>query len=149
MKKVLWILGTIAVLTIWTVVAGILTFAGSFFRTIITGQAISNLDNIFGAIVFAGYAAQIILSKMLWKRFTCQCSACKKWGAMQKVLTKAVKSEAVSVLMTTERRAQDGYVVETQDQYVPGTKTTYQDTYRCKFCGHEEKRSRVSKSANL
>lgn len=149
MKKVLWILGTIAVLAFWTVVACMLIFAGVFLRTIITGQAVGNFGNISSAIVLVGYVALIILSKMLWKRFTCQCSACKKWGAMQKVQTKAVKSEAVSVLMTTERRGRDGHVVGTQDQYVPGTKTTYQDTYRCIFCGHEEKRSRVLKGANL
>lgn len=150
MKKFLWILGTVAALVIWTIVVAVFILAGLFFHRIITGQGFSgNISDIYPSIVLVGYVILIVLSRILWKRFTCRCSVCKKWGAMQRIQTKEVKSEAVSVLVTTERRARDGYVVETQDQYIPGTKRTYQDIYRCKFCGHEESCSRVLKGANL
>lgn len=150
LKPVLWILGTVAVGLIWTVLAAFLAVGASILTMIITkNDMTTEITKIFSPTVLIGWVILVFVSRMLWKHFEIRCPICKKWGAMGRVHSAKIKSEDVSVLVSTERRSRDGYVVGTQDQYIPGKKVTYRDTYKCKFCGHEEKYIRTAKSANL
>ena len=41
----------------------------------------------------------------------------------------------ISVLTEVKKRNKDGEVIGTTEQYIPGTRTFYRETYKCKGCG--------------
>jgi len=64
-----------------------------------------------------------------------RCENCKKLFALNQTNRMIVKTEEISILVELEDRGARGDVTGTHQQYIPGTRTTYQDTYQCKFCG--------------
>jgi len=100
-------------------------------------------------IGLVGLLILYIVSKKLEQRFNNRCSECKKWGAMRRVDSQLLRTETISVLVETKRRNLDGNVVGSQDQYIPGTRKVYSDTYQCKFCGAQYKREHTAERASL
>lgn len=70
--------------------------------------------------------------------FLRRCRSCKKIFAMQKIGKYVIKTETISMLAELKKRDNYGRVYGTDEQYIPGTRTTYETLYRCKYCGHEE-----------
>lgn len=64
-----------------------------------------------------------------------KCPSCNKRYCLKKEGKEVVGREAVSVLVETNTRNRAGEVTGTQEQYVPGERTTYQINYVCKKCG--------------
>lgn len=81
--------------------------------------------------------------------FLRRCRSCKKLFAMQKVGKYVVKKETISMLAELKRRDKDGQVYGTDEQYIPGTRTTYETLYRCKYCGREETLTRYRDEKNI
>lgn len=74
-------------------------------------------------------------------RASLHCDKCKKLGMEQ------VKKEEIDRYTTTKRvtekvRNKKGEVIRTIDKTVPVTKIVYSCTFKCKYCGYEEKRKK-------
>ncbi|MGM9961666.1 MAG: hypothetical protein ACI319_01220 [Holdemanella porci] len=54
---------------------------------------------------------------------------------MKKNNVKIVAQEDISVLVETKRRDSQRNIIGTDEQYIPGLKTTYREYYTCKYCG--------------
>lgn len=87
--------------------------------------------------------------KLLINNLARRCKNCKKYFAIQKASTVVIGKEKISVLMKLEDRYEDGSYKGSHEQYIPGTRTTYKVIYRCKYCGHENFRTRTEKHADL
>ena len=64
-----------------------------------------------------------------------KCLSCNKRFCLKKEGKEIIGRESVSVLVETNTRNRAGEVTGTQEQYVPGERTTYQINYVCKKCG--------------
>lgn len=150
MKKILWIVGTIVAGMLWSVVIGFIGFGITIATTIIThsGEVVVH-ENLWGAIILIGWVVLAILSVWMWKRFKLKCQACKRWGALELIKTEFARQEKISVLVEVERRDLQRNVIGTQDQYIPGKRKIFTDTYKCKFCGHLETRTHTRESADI
>lgn len=67
-----------------------------------------------------------------------RCEECNKFDAMQKEKSTFIKSEEISIKAETNIRDWRGRIVGTGEQYIPGTRSYYNDLYICKFCGAEK-----------
>lgn len=150
MKKLLWVVGTIVSGILWFVAIGFIGFGITIATTIITrsGEVVMH-GKFWAAMVFIGWVILIILSIILWKRWNLKCQACKRWGALVLSQTELAEQENISVLMETERRDSQGYVVGHQDQYIPGKRKTYLHTYQCKHCGNLENRTQTKDTPSI
>ena len=91
---------------------------------------------VIGIILFL-----VIGFLVLAYRASLHCDKCKKLGMEQ------VKKEEVDRYNTTKRviekvKNKKGEVVRTIHKDVPITKIVYSCTYKCKYCGYEEKRKK-------
>lgn len=116
----------------------------------VVSETISLWGSIFADLIKVTFVIIILLVilffilrlalKKLWavlcEKFK-RCDKCKKFFAYERINTKLINSEQISVLMQTTERYANGDLKGTGEQYVPGTRKTYTDTYRCKYCGHE------------
>jgi heme/copper-type cytochrome/quinol oxidase subunit 2 len=139
MKKILWIVGTAIACVLWYVLVAFITFAGWTVTRITTHSEAQSINtDLLGLVTVLGCIALVILSMILWKRWNARCHVCKRWNALELTKTETLKQEDISVCVEVERRNSNREVVGTQDQYIPGKRKTYRDTYKCKYCGHLE-----------
>ena len=108
-----------------------------------------NQTPLLGILLLIAYVVVGIISKKLWNRFNAQCDACKKFGTLEYLKTEVESTDQISIRMELEDKNWKGDVIGTHDQYIPGQRTTYIDTYRCKHCGHYESYMRRVDSPNV
>lgn len=150
MKKLLWIIGTGAACVVYSFFVGAIAIAGKVITSIRTHSEIQSVNRDFlNPIMVVGWAVLIILSIWMWKRWNAKCHACKRWNALKLLKTEVLKQEKISVLVELEQRNLNREVTGTQDQYIPGKRKTYQDTYQCKYCGNLEIRTHTEDSASV
>ena len=150
MKKLLWIIGTGAACVIYAFLVGVIAMTGQIITTIGTHSEIQSVNQDFlNPIMAFGWVALIILSIWMWKRWNAKCHACKRWNALKLLKTEILKQEKISVLVELKQRNMNREVTGTQDQYIPGKRKTYQDTYQCKYCGNLEIRTHTEDSASV
>ena len=150
MEKLLWIVGTGVACVFYSFLVGIIAIVGNIITSIGTHSEIPSVNqDILNPVMAVGWAVLIILSIWLWKRWNIKCHSCKRWGALELAHTELLKQEKISVLMELEHRNLDRQVTGTHDQYIPGKRKTYQDTYKCKYCGNLETRMRTEDSASV
>ena len=82
-----------------------------------------------------------VVLPILAYRASLHCDKCKKLGMEQ------IKKEEVDRYNTTKRvtekvRNKKGEVIRTIDKDIPVTKIVYSCTFKCKYCGYEEKRKK-------
>lgn len=146
-----WCAGTVAVGVLWTVLCGFLTMGLAILMAIISKSDMNteSVTNIAAWIIMIGWGVNIVASIILWKRFRARCPICKRWAAVVRVNTELIGETKISVPVKTRTRNRDGEVISTSEQYVPGSRYTYRDTYQCKYCGYEEKYQRTMDCANI
>lgn len=150
MKKLLWILGTSAVWLLYCFIAAAAMIIWNILKSIVTRSEIQSFNqDIYNIVMWGGTAIIIVLSIWLWKRFKAKCHACKRWGALEWALEEETGRENISVKMQLEERNSRGDLIGTSEQYIPGKRITYKDTYQCKHCGNLETRTRRVGGANL
>ena len=150
MKKALWIIGTIAVCVVYFFVVSVIFFIGSIIVSIGTHSGIVQLnETVFSVVVFSGLGALIILSVWLYRRWKMKCHACKRWGAMKRIQTELLRQEDISVLMELAHRNVSGEYTGSHEQYIPGKRKTYKDTYKCQYCGSLESYTYTSDKASV
>lgn len=151
--KLLWIILTIV---IWSILAYIFTYIGiaiQFIAVIVTrNREILNSSaarNFIGILVLIFSLIVVVLSIHLWGKFNTRCDTCKRMGALEWVTTKAIREDIISVPVETAHKNNRGDIIGTQDQYVPGKRIQYRDTYKCKYCGATEDYLRTVDRANI
>ncbi len=70
-----------------------------------------------------------------------RCKSCKKWFAMKETEKNLVGKEDIQVFERLTQPHVKGAVEKMVDRFVPGERLFYEVTYRCRFCGAEEKES--------
>ncbi len=150
MKKLLWIVGTGTACVVYSFLVEIIAIAGQIITSIRTHSEIQSVNQDFlNPIMAFGWVVLTILSIWMWKRWNAKCHACKRWNALKLLKTEVLKQEKISVLVELKQRNLNREVTGTQDQYIPGKRKTYQDTYQCKYCGNLEIRTHTEDSASV
>lgn len=150
MKKLLWVLGTVIAGIIWVVVISFLSLVIGIIAGIVTRTGAAPLNTtLFLIFICIGWAGLIVLSIVMWKRLQFKCPACKRWGTLELQKTDLTKQENISVIVELAQKNRDRNITGYHDQYVPGKRKTYQDTYKCKHCGNLEARTRIIRKANI
>ena len=150
MKKVLWIMGTIAVCVIYSLVVGVVLVIGNIIVSIVTRSEIQQLNqDAFNVVAASGCIVLTILSIWLFRRWKMKCHACKRWGAMKRIQTELLKQEDISVLMEMAHRNVRGDYIGSHEQYIPGKRKIYKDTYKCQYCGNFESYTYTKDKASI
>ena len=68
-------------------------------------------------------------------KFAFGCSYCKGFFALKRLRTDLVGEESISVKMEVNDKDSNGVIIGSREQYVPGTRKKYQDTFICRKCG--------------
>lgn len=126
-----------------------ITLAGSIIRGNSDFWGSEPFGKMIGGIGSAVIVVVAIISKYFWGKFNTQCDACKKLGALKFANTKALREESISILVDMKQKNRKGDVIGTQEQYMPGKRIEYRDTYRCKYCGATESYARTVDKANV
>ena len=148
--KIIWIIGTIIACALWFLIIGFIAFGISMAANIVThSNTVDAATDIWVVVAIIGWVGLVILSIILWKRWNFRCQVCKRWGALVLVKTELARQEKISVLMEMEHRDWQGNVTGHHDQYIPGKRKIFADSYKCKFCGNLETRIRTRESADI
>lgn len=78
-----------------------------------------------------------------------KCPHCKKWFSLKKTATLKVGEKNISMPTEVKHRNAYGEVTGTSEQYIPGTRRTFCETYLCKECGEKSYRSYTRDSKNV
>jgi hypothetical protein len=63
-----------------------------------------------------------------------RCISCNKLFAIKKVKTNLINVADISIKKELKQRNSNGEVIGTSEQYIPGTKKTYEIIHQCKYC---------------
>lgn len=149
----LWIALTIAACFALVIAVGYV-----FIGFTLVGSIIAGNSDFFGSesfslmavgIEFAVIVVAAIMSKHFWRKFNTQCNACKRWGALELINTKILQEASIYVPIDAKQKNIKGETIGLQEQYVPGKRIQYQDTYRCKYCGATENYVRTEDKATI
>ena len=92
---------------------------------------------LVGVLIFAViYSIPTIkfLCFVIWNR----CPYCKKFFVLKKVGVQDISKEKISVLVKVKRYDINDKECGTQEQYIPGTRISYEATYLCEKCGKKK-----------
>lgn len=148
----LWIILTVAVWLILMFAFAFIFIGLKFIGNIVSGgdfSSVSSLSNVIGFFELIVLIFVVIISKRLWDKFNMQCNSCKRWGALELVNTKILQEASIYVPIDTKKKNVKGEIIGTQEQYIPGKRIQYQDTYKCKNCGKTETYIRTVDKASL
>ena len=95
----------------------------------------SKIATVLIGIVIAG-ALILALALRGYNGVIYRCPACKKFYALSFIDSNLLREEDISIKVSTERKNVSGEVIGTQEQYIPGKRKFYEQTYKCKNCGH-------------
>lgn len=77
-----------------------------------------------------------------------RCPACKKFNGLSYVSSKLLREDDISIQVQNQIKNAEGKVIGTQDQYIPGKRKMYEETYKCANCGYVNKKL-VTKDVKL
>lgn len=106
-------------------------------------------SNIPMVIMLATILIDIAIIFILRKGREFRCPTCKKLFALKEVRNVKVDSKDIFVSVKTKSRNNDGDIVGTQEQYVPGERIKYRRDYICKKCGAECYQTYTRDNANI
>lgn len=78
-----------------------------------------------------------------------RCPECKKLWALEVEDNVLLNKENISVLTEVHRYNRYREVIETNEQYIPGTRREYKVCYVCKYCGEKCYAYKTVDSANV
>ncbi|WP_312939600.1 hypothetical protein [Oscillibacter sp.] len=65
-----------------------------------------------------------------------RCKNCGKVFAVNRITHDILGRDDISIMVELKDRGSDGFIRGTHEQYIPGIRTWYEDTYKCGFCGN-------------
>ena len=77
-----------------------------------------------------------------------RCPVCKKFNGLSYVSSKLLREDDISIQVQNQIKNAEGKVIGTQDQYIPGKRKMYEETYKCANCGYVNKKL-VTKDVKL
>lgn len=102
----------------------------------IGGISMNNAQDDFPLIGMLLYAIVmgLIIYTMIIRPF--RCPKCKRYSSFRYKGKQIINKENTSIRTEIKTRNNKGEVVSTSEQYIPGTRYTYQKTAKCKYCSY-------------
>jgi len=117
-----------------------IVFGGSSFISLFNNDM--NLNIIQNIIIFIFSIISFLIGGVglfLIIALPKHCKNCKKWFAFTKRDTALTRMEKIyTVVENKVRPIYSRDVTEIREQHIPGTRKTYETTYKCKYCGAEK-----------
>lgn len=137
-KTILWVVATMMVCFAYCCLVTLILTIGTIIKGIITHStnAQMNEEMLSGATIF-GIIVLIVMSVILYRKWKRKCMACKRWDAMFLFNTDLLAEQDIHVPIESAHRNISGEYVGSHEQYVPGKRKTYCNTYQCRYCGYE------------
>lgn len=78
-----------------------------------------------------------------------RCPNCKKLSSMKYIDTSLLKEENISIKVENATRDSIGNLTGTIEQYIPGKREFFLETYQCKHCGYVHTKTVTKETASL
>ncbi len=103
---------------------------------------------ILCGIIVIGFLLVMVLEDLHYT-ITTRCPACKKYSGLKYVNTQLLNEERISVKVENATKDKYGNTIGTYEQYIPGKRKVFLETYRCKYCGHVQTKTVTKESTSL
>ena len=99
-----------------------------------------NLGGEITWLLILGLLALFVLIKIISKITSrrCNCPNCKRFLRMKKTGSETIRKDDIMMLVEVKDRNSDREITGTREQYIPGSRITYRDTFWCKSCGNQK-----------
>lgn len=128
----------------WGFIFGMFFFGIPIILTILSYKILAILC---GIIIIAYFS--LIFFQDIHYAIICRCPTCKKLSGLQYIDCKLFKEEKISIKVENAKKNADGHIIGTYEQYIPGTRKIYIETYKCKFCGHVQTKTITKNVSSL
>lgn len=78
-----------------------------------------------------------------------KCPSCGKLSGLRRVSKELLREEKISILVTNDILDEAGKRTGTTQQYIPGTREVFVESYYCRNCGHSETRTVTEDKKNI
>lgn len=78
-----------------------------------------------------------------------RCPACKKYSGLKYINTQLLNEERISVKVENAEKDRNGNIIGTYEQYIPGKRKIFLETYKCKYCGHVQTKTVTKELTSL
>lgn len=92
-------------------------------------------------VILCVIASSVILVIILYQAVKQRCPKCKRFFGMKYIRIELIQEEEISIKVKNEIKNSMGHVTGTSEQYIPGKRKVYEETYQCKHCGYIQKKS--------
>lgn len=103
---------------------------------------------ILCGIIVIGFLLVMVLEDLHYT-ITTRCPACKKYSGLKYVNTQLLNEERISVKVENATKDKYGNTIGTYEQYIPGKRKVFLETYKCKYCGHVQTKTVTKESTSL
>lgn len=90
---------------------------------------------ILCGILIIGFLLAMVLDDLHYAIKT-RCPACKKYSGLKYINTQLLNEERISIKVENAEKDRNGNIIGTYEQYIPGKRKIFLETYKCKYCGH-------------
>lgn len=103
-----------------------------------------NMDSTEATILGMTFVLFVIILVIInYYRTKNACGQCNKHRAVKLINTCVISKEDISILVELETKNMQSEVISTTEQYIPGTRTEYEDIYKCKYWVYIQKETRT------
>lgn len=103
---------------------------------------------ILCGIIVIGFLFIMILDDLHYAIKT-RCPACKKYSGLTYINTQLLNEERISIKVENAKKDKNGNIIGTYEQYIPGKRKIFLETYKCKYCGHIQTKTVTKESTSL
>ena len=103
---------------------------------------------ILCGIIVIGFLLVMVLDDLHYA-ITTRCPACKKYSGLKYINTQLLNEERISIKVENAKKDRDGNIIGTYEQYIPGKRKFFLETYKCKYCGHVRTKTVTKESTSL
>lgn len=136
-----------------TIILGMALFVMLSALCVFWSQQDPIIVKIIATFIFLAISAVIcgliFLIVYFWWGKDTKCPSCKKPFSVEKQGEEIINRRETYVPIKTNRWNNDGDVVGTSEQYVPGEIVTYKETFACKKCGHKTYKTHTKSIPNV
>ena len=103
---------------------------------------------ILCGILIIGFLLAMVLDDLHYAIKT-RCPACKKYSGLKYINTQLLNEERISVKVENAEKDRNGNIIGTYEQYIPGKRKIFLETYKCKYCGHVQTKTVTKELTSL
>lgn len=103
---------------------------------------------ILCGILIIGFLLAMVLDDLHYAIKT-RCPACKKYSGLKYINTQLLNEERISIKVENAEKDRNGNIIGTYEQYIPGKRKIFLETYKCKYCGHVQTKTVTKELTSL